>query len=164
MFNESFWLALSIVIFACLVFKQVKSFILDVLEKKILSIDNKFKEILAIGEESEALLKDYKALYKSSEKKTKEILSSAELEIEQLKVNARLEISSKLKARTENVLNKIHNNELKTLAEMRVAAVNLAISASVAILASDKDNNFQDQCINASIDAISSQFKGNLAY
>lgn len=154
-FNESFWLAISIVIFILLVFKQVKSFTINLLEARIKSIDSKFKEIAVISKEAEELLKEYKTLNRSSKQKVQEILDQAELEVKHLKAFAQQEISIKLKIRTENMSNKIHNEELKTLSELRLTAVKLAISSSMAIIASQKDTQFQHATIENSISEIS---------
>lgn len=162
--DASFWLSISIIIFVCLVFKHAKLFILNNITSKIQSIDNKFKDILAISEEAENLLKEYRTLHHSSKQKVKDILTSAELEIKLLKEEAQQEISTKLKVRTENTLNKIHNNELKILSQLRLEALNSAISTSIAILSSDKNNQQQNQLIKTSIDAISSQIKGNTSH
>lgn len=164
MFNESFWLAVSIVIFVFLVFKHVRSFVLSSLTDKIQSIDSKFKEVFAVSEESEVLLKEYRLLHKSSKQKIKDILKSAELEIEQLKEEAEQEISIKLNARTQSILNKIHNSEQKALAKLRLDAINLAVSASIEMLSSGKAGQQQKQLIKRSIDVISSQVKENALY
>lgn len=163
-FNEGFWLAVSIIIFSFLVFKYVRSFVLSALADKILSIDGKFKEILAISEEADSLLKEYRLLHHSSKQKVKDILKSADLEINQLKEEAEQELLIKLKARTQNILNKTHSSEQKVLSELRLEAVNLAIAASVDMLSFGKAEQQQKQLIKNSIDAISSHIKGNKSY
>ncbi|MCT4635581.1 MAG: hypothetical protein N4A31_05010 [Rickettsiales bacterium] len=163
-FNESFWLAASIVIFVSLVFKYVKSFALSALSDKVQSIDSKFKEVSTISEEADALLKEYRLLHRSSKQKVKDILKTADLEIKQLREEAEQEVSIKLKARTQNILNKIHSSEQKVLSELRLEAVNLAVSASIDMLPYTKVDQQQKQFIKNSIDAISSHVKGNTLY
>ena len=162
--DASFWLAISIVIFICLVFKYVKSFILTALLNRIQSIESKFKDIFSISEEAENLLKEYRALHHSSKEKVKDIIASAELEIKHLKEEAEREILMKLSSRTEAIINKIHNNEVKLLSELRLEAVNLAVLIAVEVLASDEGNQQKNQYVKNSIDAISSQIKGNTQY
>lgn len=163
-FNESFWLAVAIVIFVCLVFKYVKSFVLVSLLDRIKSIDDRFKEIFVVSEEASALLKEYRLLHRSSKKKVKDILDSAKLEINQLKEDAEQEALVKLSARNKNILNKIHNNEQKVLSELRLEAIQLAVSTSIDILSSGKASQSKKQLVENSIDAISSQVKRNTSY
>ncbi len=163
-FDASFWLAISIVIFICLVFKYVKSFILTALLNRIQSIENKFKDIFSISEEAENLLKEYRVLHHSSKEKVKDIIASAELEIKQLKEEAEHEMLMKLSSRTEAILSKIHNNEVKLLSELRLEAVNLAVLIAVEALTSDEGSQQKNQYVKNSIDAISSQIKGNTQY
>lgn len=159
MFNESFWLAVSIVIFMVLVFKPAKIFILNLLESRINSIDIKFKEIFTISEEAEELLKKYKSLCSSAEKEISAITASADLEIKHLRENFENEIASKLKARSANILNKINNSEAKTLMKLRMQSITLSIAIVMDFLENNKNYSYQDRFLQSSIDAISSQFK-----
>lgn len=161
MLNESFWLAVSLVVFVCLVFKHAKAFILASLVDRIQSVDSKFKEVFAVSEEADMLLKEYRLLHRSSKKKVKDILKSAELEINQIKKEAEQEVSIKLSSRNKNILNAIYNSEQKVLSELRLDAVQLAVSTSIEMLSSDKSSKQQKQLVINSIDAISSQVKAN---
>lgn len=154
MFNETFWLACSIVFFFLLIFKQLKTGINSILVKRIQNIEDKFKEIETIAQEAENLLIEYTQLKETSKSKAQEIIKNAELEVKHLKKNAEQDLSYKLKLKTENMQHKINNLETKALSELRLTALNLAISSSVFIL-KNNDREISQEIIKKSLQEIS---------
>jgi F0F1-type ATP synthase membrane subunit b/b' len=159
MFNESFWVAFSIIILFALIFKAVKSSILNMIGNRIKEVENKFNEIFTIHEESEKLLQNYQNLFDNAAKEIEAINSSAELEIKRLKEKFEQDLIIKLQARTNIIGNKIKNIEAVFLTNLRMKTVNYAIAAVEKILISEQKIVSHQVLVESSIDAIESQFK-----
>lgn len=132
--DESFIFAIASTSFFILVFRYLKTAILDGISSKINTIKNKFDEIISINEESEKLLKEYQSLLQSSKIATQAIIESSQNEIKQMKLQAEQEIHSKIESKTNIITNKIQNNEAKALLNLRLTAINIAISSSISLL------------------------------
>lgn len=159
MLDESFVVASASIIFIVLTFKYCKSAINTMAENRIKNISNKFDEVLQIKIESENLLKEQQILYASSEQKIKEILLSAENEINQLKEKAALDLDIQLKNKTKNIQQKINDQEQKSLAELRLKALILAISSSISISKLHKKNDVLLKFNKESLNIMSHQLK-----
>lgn len=159
MFNESFWVAFSILVLFALIFKFVKSSILEMIGNRIQEVENKFQDIFTIHEESEKLLQNYQNLFDNLTKEMEEINSSADLEIKALKEKSERDLVIKLQARTNIISNKIKNTEAVFLTNLRIKTVNYAIAAVEKILLSEQKMISHQVLVESSIDAIESQFK-----
>lgn len=159
MFNESFWVAFSIVVLFALIFKVVKSSILNMIGNRIQEVENKFNEIFTIHEESERLLQNYQNLFDNVTKEVDEINSSAELEINRLKEKSEQDLIAKLQARTNIIGNKIKNTEEVFLINLRIKTIKYAIVAVEKILLSEYKIISHQVLVESSIDAIESQLK-----
>lgn len=153
--DESFIFAIASTLFFIIVFRYLKTIILDGVNSRISTIKNKFDEIISINEESEKLLKEYQSLLQSSKKTTQAIIDSAKNEIKQMKLQAEQDIHNKIESKTKFIMNKIHNNESKALLNLRLKAIDLAISSSISLLnfsnnESTKENSTREAIVSIS--------------
>jgi F-type H+-transporting ATPase subunit b len=133
-FDASFWLAVSIILFFVLVFKQLKNAGNNILSTRINAITNKFNEIEAITNEAKNLLHEYKNLKKSGSPKAQEIINQTEQDIKDLKSKAKEDLAQKLKYKTEIMQNKVSNLEAQALLNLRIKTLDLAVASSTSLL------------------------------
>jgi F-type H+-transporting ATPase subunit b len=160
MFDESFWVAIAIILFAALIFKSVRNYIKETLEKRSSLIENKISEALSLSEEAEKLLQEQNKLYENSTQEAEELLISAEAEVFYLKDSAEKRLEERLSLQTSIVTNRISNNERKLLTRLRLESVQLAIATSMAILNKTKSNKVSENLLKDSINTISNKLTG----
>lgn len=153
--DESFIFAIASTLFFIIVFRYLKTIILDGVNSRISTIKNKFDEIISINEESEKLLKEYQSLLQSSKKTTQAIIDSAQNEIKQMKLQAEQDIHNKIESKTNLIMNKIHNNESKALLNLRLKAIDIAISSSISLLNFSNNESTKENSTREAIASIS---------
>ena len=158
MFNESFWVAVAIVIFVALVFKRVKAAMDEFLDSRSASIKHRIEEVISLCNEAEKLLQEQRDLHEKSAEVIASSLVATEKEVKQIKDNATKELANKLTQKTSSVMNRIHGDEAKLLIKLRLKAVKLAISTSMIILNSHGSDKVNSNLLDESLDAMSTKF------
>jgi F-type H+-transporting ATPase subunit b len=157
MFDEEFWVAVAIILFAALVFKYIRNWLKETLNQRSSLIQNKISEALSLSEEAEKLLQEQNKLYESSTQEAEELLVLAEKEVANLKDTAEKELEERLSLQTDIITTRISNNEHKLLNKLRLESVQLAIATSMAILNETKSNKVSEKLVKDSIDTISNK-------
>lgn len=139
-FDESFWVAVSIVFFVALIFKSIKKSLGVLFANRVSTIENKLSYSLSLRKEAEDLLEEHKKLHQNAKTEVEELLKSAEKEVAHMKLVAEKKMSDVLAAKKTEMLSKIDNTEHEFLNNLRLKAVKMAMSVSVAAL---YENNFE---------------------
>ena len=144
LFDEGFWVSISIIIFIFLVFRHVKSPLKHSLAKRASDISAKITEAERLRKESIELLNEFKLLYKNAQNEIEIYAKQLDQEIESIGKKSEQDLKEKLEIRSKNIAIKIKNMEEKTLSEIRLEAIKLAITAGVHLLRekSSKESNF----------------------
>ncbi len=157
MFNETFWVAVSIVLICAIIYKYSKGPMLAFLNERSAAISNKITEALSLLDEAEKMLKEQRELHKSYTKQTKDLLVSAEMEIAQIQQRAEKEFTEKLNHKTSVIEAAIHNNETRLLRKLRAEAVQLAVLTCTEILLSESSDKAKSKLRNEAIKEIAAK-------
>jgi F-type H+-transporting ATPase subunit b len=143
-FDESFFVAFSIVIFFSLSFKYIKKPLSTMLTRKSLDIHNKILESKKLRDEAEDLLLEYKNLHINAVKEVDRLTKQLDKDIELMKQEAQKDLSQKLAIRKELTQEKITHLESYAIGSIRKKALRIALEAVVEIYQLEKfhNNNF----------------------
>ncbi len=141
-FDESFWVAFSIVAFAILVFKHIKNPIFIMLDSKSATIKGRIHEAELLKQEAEHTLEEVNRLSKLAIDETKKMLADTEKEVEFLKQSAMKNLQEKIESKRKVFENKIKVAESLALEKLRKEAVNIAVTSAIKLL---KENNEFDK-------------------
>ena len=102
-------------------------------------------------EEAQALLAAYQDKQRDAEREAADILAHAEAEAERLRAEAEQELAAAVRRRTDAAMAKIDQAEAQALAEVREAAVELAVAATRTMLVDNLDRARGDALIDTAI-------------
>lgn len=134
--TPEFWVAASFVGFILLiVYYRVPGMVTKALDKRADEIKRELDEARKLREEAQAMLADYERKQRDAEKEAQSIIELAKEEAEALAAETRENLTVSLDRRAKMAEDKIARAEEQALADVRAAAVNVAISAAEQIIA-----------------------------
>ena len=128
MIDEKFWLALSFLLLMILLFKGVRTFIIQGLDKRAQKIRQDLEDVYSLREQAMKTLEEFKSKQKESEAEVKKIIENAEVEVERLRSNAEHELDLYLKKKMSIAIDRIKSNEDSVVKELRAEAIEVAVS------------------------------------
>ena len=153
--DEKFWVALSFFIFILLVIRPVAKVIVSGLDNRSRRVKDELDRAVALREEAQAILADYKRRQQEALTEAQHIIEQAESSASHMLEEARQELEEALNRRVQMAMQKISQYESVVLQEVRGNTVNLAINAVTAILKEDLKKDAIDGLIEPSITEIS---------
>ncbi len=130
-----FWVLIAFLIFmGILVWKGVPGLIGKALDQRAATIRNELDEARRLREEAQQLLADYQRKTREAEDDAKSIVEAAKREAESLAAETRKAMAEQVERRTKAAEEKIARAEAQALADVRAAAVDLAVKASEGLL------------------------------
>ncbi|MBB4040162.1 F-type H+-transporting ATPase subunit b [Microvirga flocculans] len=133
--NPTFWVAVALAIFiGVLVYYGVPGNVAKQLDSRGKRIADELAEAKRLREDAEKLLKEYEAKRAAAEREAADIVSTAREEAERLAREAQEKMADFVKRRTASAEAKIAQAEAQASAEVRAAAVDVAIKASERVL------------------------------
>ena len=140
MFDATFWVAISFLIFiALLIYKKVPVLINKVLDDKISEIKKKVEESEKLKNDSEKLLSTYQAKLNDSKKECDLILQNAKRISDKDSNELTEKFKNNLKSRERSVEEKITNLKNEALKEIELKAAMLAVDAVREIMKNEID-------------------------
>ena len=140
MFDATFWVAISFLIFiALLIFKKVPGLINKVLDDKISEIKKKVEESEKLKNDSEKLLSTYQAKLNDSKKECDLILQNAKRISDKDSKELTEKFKNNLKSRERSVEEKITNLKNEALKEIELKAAMLSADAVREIMKNEID-------------------------
>lgn len=147
LFNESFWLAFSIILFFVLVFKRLKGVLYKSLNAKIALIEEKLNLSASIRSEAEKVLTEHKELLKNAHAKAQELISATREEINFLKASNEEKIINLILAKKSSIIQKLRNDEDKLIHQLRVQIIKLAVTACADNFSKNNTLNKQNEAL-----------------
>jgi F-type H+-transporting ATPase subunit b len=130
-----FWVLLSFLLFiGVLIWKGVPGLIGQALDRRAAAIRTELDEARRLREEAQQLLADYQRKTREAEDEAKSIIEAARREAESLAAETRRNLAEQVERRTKAAEEKIARAEAQAQADVRAAAVDLAVKASESIL------------------------------
>ncbi len=140
MFDATFWVAISFLIFiALLIYKKVPGLINKVLDDKISEIKKKVEESEKLKNDSEKLLSTYQAKLNDSKKECDLILQNAKRISDKDSKELTEKFKNNLKSRERSVEEKITNLKNEALKEIELKAAMLSADAVREIMKNEID-------------------------
>ena len=140
MFDATFWVAISFLIFiALLIYKKVPGLINKVLDDKISEIKKKVEESEKLKNDSEKLLSTYQAKLNDSKKECDLILQNAKKISDKDSKELTEKFKNNLKSRERSVEEKITNLKNEALKEIELKAAMLSADAVREIMKNEID-------------------------
>ena len=140
MFDATFWVAISFLIFiALLIYKKVPGLINKVLDDKISEIKKKVEESEKLKNDSEKLLSTYQAKLNDSKKECDLILQNAKIISDKDSKELTEKFKNNLKSRERSVEEKITNLKNEALKEIELKAAMLSADAVREIMKNEID-------------------------
>ena len=140
MFDATFWVAISFLIFiALLIYKKVPGLINKVLDDKISEIKKKVEESEKLKNDSEKLLSTYQAKLNDSKKECDLILQNAKKISDKDTKELTEKFKNNLKSRERSVEEKITNLKNEALKEIELKAAILSTDAVREIMKNEID-------------------------
>ena len=153
-FDESAWVALGFIIFIAIVWRKVGSALSDLLDNRVNKIKNELAEAETLRIEAEKELKKFQVMQNEAVEDAKRIIADAHEAAERIRNSAAEKAKESIKRRENQAKAKIAASEAAVLAELRMRATSIAISASKEILVSELNDELNSSIIDESISQI----------
>ncbi|MFQ5958447.1 MAG: F0F1 ATP synthase subunit B [Alphaproteobacteria bacterium] len=151
MFDETFWVAVAFVVFVAMVFRPVGRMLASALDARARKIREELEEAVRLREEAQALFARYQRMQSDSIKEAEEILAHAREEAERQSKHGAEALEAALARRESQAMERIARAEHEALAEVRGAAVDLAVKATRKLLADKLDEKGQAALVDAAV-------------
>jgi F-type H+-transporting ATPase subunit b len=145
------WVALAFIVFVVLVWKPTQKAILSALDDRSTRIQKELNEAARLREEAQGLLTQYQTKHRDAMKEAETILAHARSEAERLSQQAVRDLEASLKRREELAMQRIAHAEQQAAADVRAAAVDVAIAATERLLRDKLDGAKGDALIDQAI-------------
>ncbi len=153
-FDESAWVALGFIIFIVIVWRKVGSALSDLLDNRVNKIKNELAEAETLRIEAEKELKKFQVMQNEAVEDAKRIIADAHEAAERIRNAAAEKAKESIKRRENQAKAKIAASEAAVLAELKMRATSIAISASKEILVSELNDELNSSIIDESISQI----------
>ncbi len=149
--NPTFWVAVAFVLFVVAVWKPISKMLTQALDDRADRIRADIYKATKLREEAQALLAEYQKKQRDALKDAEAIVAAAKAEAEALSKQAVADLEASLKRREQLALQRIAQAEVQATADVRAAAVDLAMAATRKILTDKLDAGRQEALIDAAI-------------
>jgi F-type H+-transporting ATPase subunit b len=157
-FDATFWATVALVIFfAILVWLKVPGQIAAILDRRSDRIRDELDEARKLREEAQEVLAEYQRKRQAAEKEAEAIVAAAKHEAELLAVDAAKRTEEFVNRRRKLAETKIAQAETQAVAEVKAAAVDLAIAAARAILAERVTGKSADDLFSRGVNEVKSR-------
>jgi F-type H+-transporting ATPase subunit b len=149
--DPSTWVAAGFIIFVAGVWKPASKLIGDSLDARADRIRKSIDEAQKLREEAQDMLADAERKHRDALREAEEIMARANRESERLAREAAAKLEADLKRREEQAIDRIVQAERSATAEVRAAAVDIAVQATRALLEQKLDDAAHQQLVEAAI-------------
>lgn len=152
MFSDpTFWVLVAFVIFVALVWKPGAKAITQMLDDRAEKIRGDLDKAAKLREDAQALFAEYQKKQRDALQEAQAIVASAKAEAERLSAQAASDLEASLKRREQLALQRIAQAEQQAMADVRAAAVDLAMAATRKLLTEKVDTARHEALIEGAI-------------
>ena len=153
--DATFWAFVGLVLFIALMFYfKVPGMLTKALDDRSDQIRNELSEARRLREEAQRMLSDYQRKRGEAEEEAKAIVDAAHREAENLAAEAQVKTADYVTRRTALAEQKIGQAEAQAVAEVKAAAVDVAVAATQRILADKVSGKTQTDMFKRSLDEV----------
>jgi len=154
MHDAEFWVLVAAVVFVVLLFRPASRALTGGLDARATRIRGELDEARRLREEAEALVAEYRAKEREAIAEAEAIVAHARQEAERIAAQSARDLEQSLKRRQQLAEERIAQAEAKALAEVRTAAIDVAIAAARDVIASSIDERRGSDMLDAAIVAL----------
>ena len=151
MFNETFWVGLAFVLFIAAVYKPVSKMLTEALDARAQRIQEELDEAVRLREEAQALLAGYERRQNEALKEAEDIIAHAKEEAERQARQAGEDLEELIRRREVQAVERIARAEEEATADVRNAAVELAIAATRKLISSELKEDHHQALVDEAI-------------
>ncbi len=151
MFNETFWVGLAFVIFVAAVYRPVSRKMGAALDGRAQRIQEELDEAVRLREEAQALLAGYERRQNEALEEAENILAHAREEAERQTRQAGEALGELIRRREAQAVDRIARAEEEATADVRNAAVELAIAVTRKLISSELKEDHQQALVDEAI-------------
>jgi F-type H+-transporting ATPase subunit b len=148
---EYFWLLISIIILALVLWKPVKEQLIGALDKRADQIRKELDEAQRLREEAQSLLAKHQRQLHDGEGLAASILEHGAEENARVEKQLRADLAASIERRTRAAEERIGQEEARAVAEIRGKAADLAIRTTRRLIADQMDPAKEQDLIGAAI-------------
>ncbi len=137
--ESEFWVLVAAVIFVVAVFRPAKRALVGGLDARAARIRGELDEARRLREEAERLVAEYRAKEREAVSEAEAIVAHAQQEAERIAAQGTRDLEQAMKRRQQLAEERIAQAEAKALAEVRAAAIDVAIAAARDVIAESID-------------------------
>lgn len=158
LFNDTtFWVAVGFVILIALLGKKIVGIVTSGLDARAVRIRAQLDEAEKLRREAEAMLASATQKHAVASAEAKAIITKAEEEAVRLRSHAISELEALMKRREQLALEKIGDAERRAIREVEMMAVDIAMTATRALLTEKLAGPEGDRLIDAAIEDVGRQ-------
>ncbi len=149
--DPEFWILVAFVIVIALLWKPASRTLTKSLDDRAEKIRLDLDRAAKLRTDAQALLSEYQQKQRDALKEAEAILAQAKADAERLSAQAAADLEASLKRREQMALQRIAQAEQQALADVRAAAVDIAIAVTGKLLAEKLDPAKQDALIDGAV-------------
>ena len=153
--DPTLWVAVGFFIFVAAVFKVAKKTITGALDGRAEDIRNSLDQAAGLREEAQQLLAEYQRKQRDAVKETEQMLAHARAEAERMANEGAEKLEEALKRREKLAVEKIAQAETDAIREVRAISVDVAVSATRSLIASNMDAGKSGAMVDEAISDLS---------
>ena len=157
--DPEFWLTIAVLVFIGIVWKPAKRMLIGGLDARITRIRRELDAAQSLREEAERTLAEYQRKQRDGLAEAEAIIAHAKAEAERIAAQSARDLEETLQRRRRLAEERIAQQEAKALAEIRLATVDVAISAARRVIAAELDERRGAELIDAGIAELSHQLQ-----
>jgi F-type H+-transporting ATPase subunit b len=151
-FNDPMFLyAIAFFIFLGLAFKFGRKPALNLIDAEIVKIRDELEQARKLRADAEAMLADYQARQKTALAEAESIIAGAKDDAARMKETAEAELKASLVRHEQQALDRIRVAEAEAAAQVRAAAIDLAMELTRKTLSSQMDDGAASKLIDQAI-------------
>jgi F-type H+-transporting ATPase subunit b len=135
--QAEFWVAVAFVIAIAYLIVKARGSVLSILDSRAAKIKAELDEAARLRDEAQKTLAQFQQKQRDALKEAEAIVAQAKIEAERVAQQAERDLAASLERRQNQAVEKIALAETKALAEVRNAAVDIALAAVRRIFADD---------------------------
>jgi F-type H+-transporting ATPase subunit b len=155
--DPEFWVAIAFVVVVVAGGYKLAPTIAKSLDERAARIKTELEEAQRLRDDAHQMLAEYQRKQRDALKEAEDIIAHAKAEAERIGKQAALDLEAALERRTRQAEEKIAQEEAKAFAEVRGAAVDVAIAAARQIIAQQLDAKSGGALIDEAIAALPQQ-------
>lgn len=152
--DPRFWVAVSFFIFFGLTYKKIARFAFSALDNRSARIKSELDEARRLREEAEGILAQYKQKQAEYLKEAETILAVARKDADALREYAEKEMNAQLEARTRQAMDRIAQEEVQAVTDVRNHVVDVALAAARALIVDHVSTLSQDALVKLALSDI----------